>query len=250
MPARAARRSEDQARTLPRPWSSRIARTPTPSAPAPSPAAPSPAPGSAMLTRATPSASRAVRVISVPGGAACSALSTHFINASPTEALEAAREAAGGLEVRIGGGPSTVRQFLAADLIDHLHIVVVPVILGRGERIWDGLEELEQRFTSRRWAPPGGVAHVAFTRRSAARGSAADVAQAGHARALGAECGRRCRISSAGRAARRMWTHGWWGNSSAASGLGSAYVALRLVPVPLRTRQPDRGLGCRGRISP
>ncbi len=49
----------------------------------------------------------------------------HFIDASPAEALAAAREAAGGLDVRIGGGPSTIRQFLAADLIDHMHLVLV-----------------------------------------------------------------------------------------------------------------------------
>ena len=45
----------------------------------------------------------------------------HFIDASPAEALAAAREAAGGLDVRIGGGPAAVRQFLAAGLIDHMH---------------------------------------------------------------------------------------------------------------------------------
>jgi hypothetical protein len=44
----------------------------------------------------------------------------HFIDTSPAEALEAAQEAAGGLDVRIGGGPSTIRQFLAADLVDHM----------------------------------------------------------------------------------------------------------------------------------
>jgi hypothetical protein len=65
------------------------------------------------------------------------------IDASPAEALEVARLAAGGLDVRIGGGPSTIRQFLAADLIDHMHIAIVPIVLGRGERLWDGLEELE-----------------------------------------------------------------------------------------------------------
>ena len=48
--------------------------------------------------------------------------------------------------MRIGGGPGTVRQFLAADLIDHMHIVLVPIVLGRGERLWDGLEGLEERF--------------------------------------------------------------------------------------------------------
>jgi dihydrofolate reductase len=89
----------------------------------------------------------------------------HFINAGPAEALEIAREAAPGLDVRIGGGPSTVRQFLAADLIDHMHIVSVPIILGRGERLWDGLEELERRFDIEAVSSPSGVTHLTFTRR-------------------------------------------------------------------------------------
>jgi dihydrofolate reductase len=50
----------------------------------------------------------------------------------PAEALDTARQAAGDLDVRIGGGPVTIRQFLAADLIDHLHIVVAPIVLGPG----------------------------------------------------------------------------------------------------------------------
>jgi dihydrofolate reductase len=89
----------------------------------------------------------------------------HFIDASPREALDVAREAAGGLDVRIGGGPATVRQFLAADLIDHLHVVLVPIVLGRGERLWDGLEGLEQRFDIESVTTPSGVTHLTFTRR-------------------------------------------------------------------------------------
>jgi dihydrofolate reductase len=89
----------------------------------------------------------------------------HFIDASPAEALAQARDAAGGLDVRIGGGPSTVRQFLAADLVDHLHVVLVPIVLGRGVRLWDGLEGLEDRFTVESVTSPTGVTHVTFTRR-------------------------------------------------------------------------------------
>jgi dihydrofolate reductase len=88
----------------------------------------------------------------------------HFIDASPASALEAAREAAGGLDVRIGGGPSTIRQFLAADLIDHMHVVVVPIVLGRGERLWDGFEGLEERFDVESVTSPAGVTHLTFTR--------------------------------------------------------------------------------------
>jgi dihydrofolate reductase len=89
----------------------------------------------------------------------------HFIDASPAEALALARDAAGGLDVRIGGGPSTVRQFLAADLIDHLHVVLVPIVLGRGVRLWDGLESLEDRFAVESVTTPSGVTHLTFTRR-------------------------------------------------------------------------------------
>ena len=70
-----------------------------------------------------------------------------------------ARPPAGG-DVRIGGGPSTIREFLAAGLIDYLHIVVVPIVLGRGERLWDGLEGLEDRFQIEAVNSPSGVTHV------------------------------------------------------------------------------------------
>jgi dihydrofolate reductase len=88
----------------------------------------------------------------------------HFIDASPAEALAAAREAAGELDVRIGGGPSTIRQFLAADLIDHMHLALVPILLGRGVRLLDGLEGLEERFDIEQVSSPSGVTHLTFTR--------------------------------------------------------------------------------------
>ncbi len=89
----------------------------------------------------------------------------HFIDASPQEAIELAREAAGGLDVRIGGGPTTVRDFLAANLIDHLHVVQVPILLGRGVRLWDGLEGLEERYEIEIVSAPSGVTHLTLTRR-------------------------------------------------------------------------------------
>jgi len=89
----------------------------------------------------------------------------HFLDATPAEALDLAREAAGGLDVRIGGGPTTVRSFLAADLVDYLHVAVVPIVLGRGVRLWDGLEAFEERFFAESTSSPSGVTHVAFTRR-------------------------------------------------------------------------------------
>ncbi|MET8000560.1 dihydrofolate reductase family protein [Nonomuraea glycinis] len=87
----------------------------------------------------------------------------HFLSASPAEALRKAREAAGGLDVRLGGGPSVVRDFLAAGLVDHMHVVQVPLLLGRGVRLWDGLEALEESYSIEAVSTPSGVTHLTFT---------------------------------------------------------------------------------------
>jgi dihydrofolate reductase len=89
----------------------------------------------------------------------------HFVDASPAEAVEAAREAAGDKDVRIGGGPTTIREFLTARLIDHMHIVVVPILLGRGVRLWDGLEGLEKDYDIEAVSSPSGVTHLMITRK-------------------------------------------------------------------------------------
>jgi len=89
----------------------------------------------------------------------------HFINETPEEALKIAREAAGPLDVRVGGGPSTLRTFLEADLIDMLHVVQVPILLGRGVRLWDGLEGLDTRFGCEATSSPSGVTHLTFLRK-------------------------------------------------------------------------------------
>jgi dihydrofolate reductase len=89
----------------------------------------------------------------------------HFVDTSPLEALDLAQEAAGDLDVQIGGGPTVVRDFLAADLIDILHVVQVPILLGRGVRLWDGLEGIEERYDVEAVSSPTGVTHLTFTRR-------------------------------------------------------------------------------------
>jgi dihydrofolate reductase len=88
----------------------------------------------------------------------------HFLDASPAEALETARDAADGKDVRIGGGPTVIRDFLAAGLIDHMHVVVVPILLGRGVRLWDGLEAVEKDYQVEATSSPSGVTHLTFTR--------------------------------------------------------------------------------------
>jgi dihydrofolate reductase len=89
----------------------------------------------------------------------------HFLDASPAEALAVAREAAGERDVRIGGGATVVRDFLAAGLVDHAHVVVVPILLGRGSRLWDGLDGIEQDYAVEAISSPSGVTHVTFTRK-------------------------------------------------------------------------------------
>jgi dihydrofolate reductase len=93
----------------------------------------------------------------------------HFVDASPAEALETAREAADGKDVRIGGGATMIRDFLAARLIDYAHIAVVPILLGRGASLWDGLEGLEKDYEVEATSSPSGVTHLTFTRAGESR---------------------------------------------------------------------------------
>lgn len=64
----------------------------------------------------------------------------HFVTGGIDEALVRAKEAAGERDVRIGGGASTVRQYLQSGAIDTLHIAISPVLLGQGEALFAGLD--------------------------------------------------------------------------------------------------------------
>ena len=90
----------------------------------------------------------------------------HFVDGTPAEVLDQARAAANGHDVRIGGGVSVIRDFLAARLIDHMHVSVVPILLGRGERLWDGLEGLEKDYDIEATTSRTGVTHLTFARAS------------------------------------------------------------------------------------
>ena len=61
-------------------------------------------------------------------------------------------------------GATMIREFVAAGLVDHLHVVVVPILLGRGVRLWDGLEGLEKDYEIEATSSPSGVTHLTFTR--------------------------------------------------------------------------------------
>jgi dihydrofolate reductase len=90
----------------------------------------------------------------------------HFIDAPPAKALDTARAAANGLDVRLGGGATMIRDFVAAGLVDHLHVAIVPILLGRGVRLWDGLEGAETDYEIESVSSPSGVTHVMFTRKA------------------------------------------------------------------------------------
>ncbi|WP_440106439.1 dihydrofolate reductase family protein [Streptosporangium sp. H16] len=89
----------------------------------------------------------------------------HFLDATPAEALARAKQAAGGRDVRLGGGVATIREFIRADLVDVMHIAVAPVDLGRGERLWDSHTDLLDRFHLETVPSPSGVTHLLFWRR-------------------------------------------------------------------------------------
>ena len=89
----------------------------------------------------------------------------HFIDATPPEALGQAKAAADGKDVRLGGGVATVREFLAADLVDTMHVAVAPIEIGRGERLWSSPEDLLDRFHLESVPSQSGVTHLLFWRR-------------------------------------------------------------------------------------
>ena len=64
----------------------------------------------------------------------------HFVSEGIRSALERAKKAAGNLDVRVGGGVSTLRQFLQAGLIDEMHLALRAVLMGTGEQLWHGLD--------------------------------------------------------------------------------------------------------------
>lgn len=89
----------------------------------------------------------------------------HFRDASPADALAEALDLADGADVRIGGGPSTVRDFLREDLIDVLHLSIQPIVLGSGVSLWDGLPGVHRRFDIESVTTPNGVVHQFWNRR-------------------------------------------------------------------------------------
>jgi dihydrofolate reductase len=88
----------------------------------------------------------------------------HFVDDGIEAALKRAFDAAGGDDVRIGGGAATVQQYLGAGLIDELHLVVVPILLGGGERLFDRLDGGPEGYACTEFVSSPSVAHVRLAR--------------------------------------------------------------------------------------
>jgi len=88
-----------------------------------------------------------------------------FVNDGIQSALEQAFAAAMGKDVRIGGGAATVSQYLKAGLVDELHLVLVPILLGHGERIFEGLDGVQDRYEVAEFVPSRTVSHVRIVRK-------------------------------------------------------------------------------------
>ena len=88
----------------------------------------------------------------------------HFVTGGIHEALDLARKAANDKDVRIGGGVNTVQQYLRAGLVDELHVAISPVLLGRGERLYEGVDLRALGYECVQFAASEKAAHVILRR--------------------------------------------------------------------------------------
>ena len=90
----------------------------------------------------------------------------HFVTGGIHEALERARQAAGGQDVRVGGGVATIQQYLRARLLDELHLAFAPVLLGSGEALFAGIDLAALGYEVTERVPTEAATHVVLTKRA------------------------------------------------------------------------------------
>ena len=88
----------------------------------------------------------------------------HFVTDGIHAALQRAFEAANGEDVRLGGGVSTIRQYLSAGLIDEMHFAVAPVLLGSGEHLFTGLDAPKLGYRVAEHITTPNVTHIVLER--------------------------------------------------------------------------------------
>ena len=89
---------------------------------------------------------------------------TFHSSRTPSEVFAQATAAACGKDVRVGGGASTVREFLKVGLVDHLHVAIAPILLGRGINLWSDLRGFEDGYQVQTETAESGTVHVTFAR--------------------------------------------------------------------------------------
>ena len=89
----------------------------------------------------------------------------HFVTDGIHSALEQATSAAKGKDVRLGGGVSTMRQYLSAGLVDELHFAFSPVLLGSGERLLEGVNLPNLGYEKTEHVPTPGATHIVIKKR-------------------------------------------------------------------------------------
>ena len=90
----------------------------------------------------------------------------HFVTEGIHAALQRAKEAANGRDVRVGGGVSTIRQYLQAGLVDEMHVAISPVVLGSGENLLAGIDTLALGYRCTEHATTANAMHFVLTRRA------------------------------------------------------------------------------------
>jgi dihydrofolate reductase len=90
----------------------------------------------------------------------------HFVTSGIHEAFRRAREAAGNLDIQLGGGVSTVRQYLEARLIDEMHVAIAPILLGGGEHLFGGIDLPALGYACTEHVPTPAATHVLLTRKA------------------------------------------------------------------------------------
>ena len=88
----------------------------------------------------------------------------HFVTDGIESALDRARGAAGDLDIRLGGGADTIKQYMRAGLVDRVHLAIVPVLLGDGERLLDDLGSSVERYSCTEWLASPKATHAVLTR--------------------------------------------------------------------------------------
>ena len=88
----------------------------------------------------------------------------HFVTDSIQAALKRAKEAADGLDVRLGGGVATIQQYLRAGLVDEVHLAIAPTVLGSGEHLFAGLDVVALGYRCSKQVPTANTTHIVLTR--------------------------------------------------------------------------------------